>query len=165
MLGSAWNSRKTYAMVNLHMERYTNYLSCYGSQQGEELLECMDGFLRARMKRKEVFGHYSGADFGLILRCEGANEEECEHYCCLRLRSLLAELAGLQPERKLHFHAGVCMIPPMEAERGNYFVRRTNLDIDQLFSFAHTAQQTSHNDAEQIFFLSERLLEEQNWEQ
>lgn len=165
MLGSAWNSRKTYAMVNLHMERYTNYLSCYGSQQGEELLECMDGFLRARMKRKEVFGHYNGADFGLILRCEGANEEECEHYCYLRLRSLLAELAGLQPERKLHFHAGVCMIPPMEAERGNYFVRRTNLDIDQLFSFAHTAQQPSHNDAEQIFFFSEHLLEEQNWEQ
>lgn len=165
MLGSVWNSRKTYAMVNLHMERYTNYLSCYGSKQGEELLECMDGFLRARMKRKEIFGHNNRADFGLILRCEGANEEQCRDYCYLRLRSLLAELAGLQPERKLHFHAGVCMIPPVEAESGKRFIRRKGVDIDQLFSFANTAQTTSHNDAEQIFFFSDRMLEEQSWEQ
>ena len=73
MLGSVWNSRKTYAMVNLHMERYTNYLSCYGSSQGEELLECMDGFLRARMKRKEVFGHHSRAHIAKIFQCERAN--------------------------------------------------------------------------------------------
>lgn len=165
MLGSVWNSRKTYAMVNLHMERYTNYLSCYGSSQGEELLECMDGFLRARMKRKEVFGHHSRADFALIFQCEGDNEEQCRNYCYLRLRSLLAELAGLQPERKLHFHAGVCMIPPVEAETGKRFIKRKNVDVDQLFNFANTAQKSSHTDAEQIFFFSDRMLEEQSWEQ
>ena len=164
ILRNGWNSRKTYAMVNLHMERYTNYLACYGSRQGEELLECMDGFLRARMKRKEVFGHYSNADFGLILQCEGGNEEECRENCYLRLRSLLAELAGLQPERKLHFHAGVCMILPINAS-GKWFEMRKNVDIDQLFSFANTAQSTNHNDAEQIFFFSDRMLEEQTWEQ
>lgn len=165
MLGSRWNSRKTYAIVDLHMERYTNYLSCYGSKQGEELLECMDGFLRARMKRKEVFGHYGKADFGLILQCEGANEEACRQNCYRRLRSLLAELAGLQPERKLHFHAGVCMVLPVNASEGNWYDKRKNVDIDQLFSFANTAQATGHNEAEQIFFFSDRLLEEQSWEQ
>lgn len=165
MLGKPWNSKKIYAIVDLHMERYTNYLSCYGSSQGEELLECMDGFLRARMGRREVFGHHSGADFGLIFPCEGGNEEECRHYCYLRLRSLLAELAGLQPERKLHFHAGVCMILPEEADTEKRFAKRKNVDIDQLFSFASTAQSAAHNDAEQIFFFSERMLEEQSWEQ
>lgn len=165
MLGKPWNSKKIYAMVDLHMERYTNYLSCYGSGQGEELLECMDGFLRARMGRREVFGHHSGADFGLIFPCEGGNEEECRHYCYLRLRSLLAELAGLQPERKLHFHAGVCMILPEEADTEKRFAKRKNVDIDQLFSFATTAQSAAHNDAEQILFFSERMLEEQSWEQ
>lgn len=165
VLGNGWNSRKTYAMVDLHMERYTNYLSCYGSKQGEELLECMDGFLRARMKRKEVFGHYGSADFGLIFRCEGSNEEECQDNCYRRLRSLLAELAGLQPERKLHFHAGVCMIPSVSSATGNWYNQRKNIDIDQLFSFANTAQSTSHNESEQIFFFNERMLEEQSWEQ
>ncbi|MDD7642542.1 MAG: EAL domain-containing protein [bacterium] len=165
VLGSGWNSRKTYAIVDLHMERYTNYLSCYGSKQGEELLECMDGFLRARMKRKEVFGHYGKADFGLILQCEGANEEACRQNCYRRLRSLLAELAGLQPERKLHFHAGVCMVLPVNATEGSWYEKRKNVDIDQLFSFANTAQASGHNEAEQIFFFSDRLLEEQSWEQ
>ena len=165
LLANGWNSRKTYAMVNLHLERYTNYLSCYGSKQGEELLECMDGFLRARMKRKEVFGHYGRADFGLIFRCEGADEEECRNNCYRRLRSLLAELAGLQPERKLHFHAGVCMIPSVNVAIGSWYEKRKNVDIDQLFSFANTAQSASHNELEQIFFFDEKLLEEQGWEQ
>ena len=165
LLANGWNSRKTYAMVNLHLERYTNYLSCYGSKQGEELLECMDGFLRARMKRKEVFGHYGRADFGLIFQCEGADEEECRNNCYRRLRSLLAELAGLQPERKLHFHAGVCMIPSVNVATGNWYEKRKNVDIDQLFSYANTAQSASHNEAEQIFFFDEKLLEEQSWEQ
>lgn len=165
MLGKPWNSKKIYAMVDLHMERYTNYLSCYGSSQGEELLECMDGFLRARMRRREVFGHHGGADFGLMFPCEGENEEACRHYCYLRLRSLLAELAGLQPERKLHFHAGVCMILPKEADTERRFAKRKNVDIDQLFSFAGTARSAGHNDAEPIFFFSRRMLEEQSWEQ
>lgn len=165
MLGSGWNSRKTYAIVDLHLERYANYLSCYGSKQGEELLECMDGFLRARMRRKEVFGHYGKADFGLILQCEGENEEACKTNCYRRLRSLLAELAGLQPERKLHFHAGVCMILPVNATDGHWYQKRKNIDVDQLFSFANTAQASGHNEAEQIFFFSDRLLEEQSWEQ
>lgn len=165
VLGNGWNSRKTYAMVNLHLERYTNYLSCYGSKQGEELLESMDGFLRARMKRKEVFGHYGRADFGLLLKCEGANEEECRDNCHRRLRSLLAELAGLQPERKLHFHAGVCMIPSVNSSSSTWYEKRKNIDIDQLFSYANTAQSSAHNEAEQIFFFNDRMLEEQSWEQ
>lgn len=164
-LRNGWNGRKTYAMVNLHMERYTNYISCFGSKQGEELLECMDGFLSARMKRREVFAHYGGADFGLLMKCEGANEEECKENCYRRLRSLLAELAGLQPERKLHFHAGVSMILSANAAKGDWYNMRKNVDIDQLFSFANTAQASGHNEAEQIFFFSERMLEEQSWEQ
>ena len=56
---------------------------------------------------------------------------QCRNYCYLRLRSLLAELAGLQPERKLHFHAGVCMIPPVEAETGKRFIKRKKVDVDQ----------------------------------
>ena len=164
MLGRILNGRRAYAMVNLHMERYANYLSCYGSRQGEELLECMDGFLRARMGHFEPFGHYGSADFGLIFWCEGADMEEWKAYCHRRLRSLMAELAGLQPERKLHFHAGVCMLPPVAAEKGNRLGRRRDVDVDQLFSYANAAQSTSHNEAEQIFFFDETMLADQSWE-
>ncbi len=164
MLGRILNGRKAYAMINLHMERYANYISCYGSRQGEELLECMDSFLRARMGRFELFGHYGSADFGLLFRCEGTNAEAWKAYCHRRLRSLMAELAGLQPERKLHFHAGVCMVPPVAAEKVNRLGRRREVDVDQLFSYANTAQSASHNEAEQIFFFDETMLADQSWE-
>jgi EAL domain-containing protein (putative c-di-GMP-specific phosphodiesterase class I)/GGDEF domain-containing protein len=164
MLERRWNAHKTYAMVNLHLERYRSYVSAYGSKEGEALMECMDGFLQARMERREVFAHYAGADFGLIMRCQGTDLAEAEDDCYRRLRSLLAELAGLQPERKLHFHAGVCIIPPVELAGRKYWLRRRDTDIDLLFSYANSAQSTAHTESEQIFFFSEAMLEDQSWE-
>lgn len=156
-----WNARRSYAMVDLHLEHYTHYVTCYGSVQGDELLECMDGFLQARMRRHEVFGHYGAADFGLILRCDGADEQTRRENCEKRLRSLLAELAGLQPDRKLHFHAGVYMIDPLTNADRTMRSRRA-VDVDQMFHYANTAQQGVHGDLQQIFFFDAALLERQN---
>ncbi len=165
MLESVWNARKTYALVDLHMEDYTSYVSFFGSKEGAKLMECMDGFLGARMGKKEAYGHHSRADFGLIFPCSGSDAEACRQDCFLRLRSLLAELAGLQPERKLHFHAGVFIIPPVASEGRRFFTRRRDVDIDQMYSFANTAQTESHAESEQIFFFNRRMLEERGWEQ
>jgi EAL domain-containing protein (putative c-di-GMP-specific phosphodiesterase class I) len=124
----------------------------------------MDGFLQARMEHREVFAHYGSADFGLLIKCQGTEIAEVEDDCYRRLRSLLAELAGLQPERKLHFHAGVCMIPPLVPEGKKYSARRKDMDIDQLFSYAIVARRTAHDDSEQIFFFNRQMLEDQSWE-
>ncbi len=158
------NARRPYALVNLHLVHYANYVNCYGSEEGENLLECMDGFLRARMGMSETFGHNGGADFGLILRCQGADETEWKSYCQNRLRSLLAELSSLQPERKLHFHAGVYMIPPAGGS-DRRINRRKHMNINQMFSYASVAQRAECNGKEQIFFFDTALLEAQNWEQ
>lgn len=157
------NARKPYALVNLHLVHYANYVNCYGSEEGENLLECMDGFLRARMGSTETFGHNGGADFGLILRCQGADAAEWKQYCQNRLRSLLAELASLQPERKLHFHAGVYLIEPVNSsDRMN---KRKNMNINQMFSYATAAQRARNGGDAQICFFDTALLEAQNWEQ
>ena len=165
LFSKAWNRRKTYAMVDIHLVHYLNYISCYGSEKGEELLESMDSFLQARIKRTEIYAHNSRADFGLVIRCRGANEEECKAYCYKRLRSLLAELAGLQPEKKLHFHAGVCMLYPRQKERDWLVFSRKNADVEQLFNLANTAQQFNHVESEQIYFFNEKMLEQRRWEQ
>lgn len=161
LLGRFRNARRTYAIVDLHLEHYTNYVTCYGSHEGDMLLECMDGFLQARMRGREVFGHYGAADFGLILRCEGADETARRANCEKRLRSLLAELAGLQPERKLHFHAGVYMLEPVVGADRTMRLRK-EVDIDQMFHYANTAQQGVHGDLQKIFFFDAALLERQN---
>ena len=110
------NAKKPYALVKLRLERYQNFCACYGVDEGEELLEHIYRFLKARIGMTDLFARYGEADFGLLLTCEGLTEENFEVNLNRRMRTLMAELTGLKPEYKIHFHAGVVFIPPAEVE-------------------------------------------------
>ncbi len=159
------NSRKPFAIVNLHLERYQNYCACYGVKAGEELLEAMEGFLKARMGKNEFFARYEGADFGLLLSCEGENEQANQAYCRKRIRSLLAELSGLKPDQKIHFSAGINLIPPYVPEDGKWYHTRKDVDINQLYTYANAARITDAGAEEkQITFFDQEMLDRQVWE-
>lgn len=159
------NSKKAFALVNLHLERYQNYCACYGVKAGEELLEAMDGFLQARVKKNEFFARYEGADFGLLLSCEGETAQEHQENCRKRLRSLVAELTGLKPDQKIHFHAGINMIPPYIPEDGKWYHTRKNVDINQLYTYANAARMSIDCMEEQkITFFDQEMLDKQVWE-
>ena len=159
------NSRKPFAIVNLHMERYHNYCACYGVKAGEELMEAMDGFLNARVGRNEFFARYAGADFGLLLSCVGENEQEYQENCRKRIRSLVAELTGLRPDQKIHFHAGINLIPPYIPEDGKWYHTRKNVDINQLYTYANAARMTGGCTEEQkVTFFDQEMLDKQVWE-
>ena len=165
ILTRLWNNKKTFAIVNLQLERYHNYRACYGVKAGEELLEAMSGFLNARMSKNETFARYEGADFGLLLQCVGNDEEECQESCKKRIRSLLAELTGLRPDQKIHFHAGINMIPPYTAEDGKWYHTRKDVDIDELYTYANAARLESGGVEEQrITFFDHDMLGRQKWE-
>lgn len=158
--------RKTYALVCLHMERYKNYCACYGVKEGDTLLGEAAGFLEARTEKGEVTARNEGADFGMLMCMTGSSEAECEKLCRMRLRTLLAELAGLRPEQKIHFHAGVYMISSDTSEsRRKEKKLRSELDIDQLYNYANAAQASTRcQDEHRIAFFDQELLEEQLWE-
>ena len=159
------NSRKAFAMVDLHLERYNNYRACYGVKAGEELLEAMSGFLSARVGKNEAFARNEGADFGFLIQCAGENEQEYRDYCVKRVRSLLAELTGLRPDQKIRFHAGVDLIPPYIAEDGKWYHARKNVDIDELYTYANAARHESDETQEQrIAFFDQDMLGRQKWE-
>ena len=158
------NRRKTYAVVELHMERYHNYCACYGVSAGEELLESMDGFLEARTDKGELHARYEGADFALLFCCKGESEQECREKILRRVRSLLAELTGLRPEQKLHFHAGICLICPNLTESGRHYADRKNVDIREMYSCANTARLETNCMLEQRFaFFEPKMQEKQLW--
>ncbi len=159
------NSRKAFALVNLQLERYQNYCACYGVKAGEELLEAMDGFMKARVGKNESFARHEGADFGLLLVCEGENEQEYQENCRKRIRSLVAELTGLKPDQKIHFHAGINMIPPYIAEDGKWYHARKGVDINQLYTYAKAAGMTADCLQDQtITFFDQEMLGRQVWE-
>lgn len=161
------NSKKAFAIVNLQFERYQNYCACYGVKAGEELLEAMDGFLKARIRiaKNEFFARHEGANFGLLLVCEGENEQEYQENCRKRIRSLVAELTGLKPDQKIHFHAGINMIPPYIAEDGKWYHARKNVDINQLYTYANAAGMAADCLQDQtVTFFDQEMLGRQVWE-
>ena len=160
------NRRKTFALVCLHMERYKNYCACYGVKEGDALLAETAGFLEARTEKDEVAARNEGADFGMLMSFSGESDEECRKLCRKRLRALLAELAGLRPDQKIHFHAGIYMIYQDAAEnRRKERKLRSEIDFDQLYSYANAAQaSTKCQDEHRIAYFDEELLEEQLWE-
>lgn len=165
VLTRLYSKKKAYAVVNLHLERYQNYCACYGVKAGEELLEAMDGFLRVRVVKDELYARHEGADFGMLLRCEGENEEERQENCRKRIRSLLAELTGLKPEKKIHFHAGITMIPPYAAEDDKWYRARKNVDINQLYTYANAARiATGYGEEQRVTFFDHEMLGRQLWE-
>ena len=159
------NNRKAFALVNLQLERYQNYCACYGVKAGEELLEAMEGFMKARIGKNESFARHEGADFGLLLVCEGENEQEYQENCRKRIRSLVAELTGLKPDQKIHLHAGINMIPPYIAEDGKWYHARKGVDINQLYTYANAAGMTADCLPDQtVTFFDQEMLGRQVWE-
>lgn len=164
ILDKPQNRRRAFAIVVLQLERYTNYCACHGMKEGEALLTGIDGFLRMRTERDEVSVRYESAKFCLLMRCAGDTEEEQRGDCQRRACSLLAELAALQPERKVHFHAGICMLPA-KGERN-----RQDIDILQCCHYADIAGTGPCDCGEtggehKISFFDGAMFKDQVWKQ
>lgn len=148
----------TYAVVNLHMERYQDYCACYGSGEGEELLKKIYGYLNVNMESGETFARFANADFGILMRPDAGGQ--CEN----RLKKILAELTGIQKEQALSFLAGIYMIEPQEEKKMHEAHRRRMLDIDQAYHFASAARRTIQDEkGRHVQVYDQQILDEQLW--
>lgn len=160
------NKKKTYALVNLYVERYQNFCACYGVKAGEDLLEKVAGFLKARVNKGEIFARYEGAEFGMLLCCGNEDLEASQRILQKRLRTLLVELTGLLPEKKIHFSAGAYFVEPKHYENDRWYKKgERRIDIDQCNNYANAARNSSKcHDEQYIAFFDQELLEQQMWE-
>lgn len=157
ILGRIRNLRCTYALINIHMDRYQDYCACYGSKAGEELLKNIDGFLQAKTGRGETFARFARADYGLLFRCDSM--EQCER----RLKKLLAELMGMKQDRKLRYCAGVYGIAPVTDQRDYGLQKRRQTDVEQLYHYASAARVSLKGKGEHIKVFDQQILDEQIW--
>ncbi len=154
------NAGNTYAVVNLHMDRFQDYCACYGNRDGEELLKKMNAFLQVNVGRQETFARFAAADFGLLLRCQ--NAQACEK----RIKKLLAELTGIQSDRIISFHAGIYMISPSARHQksAKAVQPRRQLDVNQLYHYANAARESlPEKDTKYIKLFDDEILQEQLW--
>lgn len=157
LLCQFFHSSNTYAVVNLHMERYQGFCACYGNKAGEELLQSIQGFLEMNVSRGETFARFAKADFGLLLQC--SDMEQCRK----RMKRMLAELTGLERDRVLDWRGGVYLIPPMEHGSGKQ--NRRQIDVEQLYHYANAARgNLQGDDGQYIGVFDEQILQEQLWQ-
>ena len=150
------NAKNAYAVVNLHLDRYSDYCTCYGNKDGEKLLKSINGFLQAKLEKGEVYGRLGGADFGLLLRYE--SDEQIQK----RIKKLIAELVGIREDRKLIFRAGIYVIEA--SNRAKEIQKRRETDIEQVYNYANAARNILYDGGKQLIaFFNEQILNEQLW--
>lgn len=150
------NAGKTYALINLHVNRYSDYCACYGGKEGEDLLKSIHAFLEANMRRQETFAHITAGNFALLLICDSTDDYE------KKLKKLMAELTGVKRDRTPSYSAGIYLITP--AKTNSERKQRKKTDISQLYHYANAARESlSLKDGRYIKVFDEGILQEQLW--
>lgn len=154
------NRKRSFAVVNLHLNKYLDFCSYYGVDAGEQFIRAINGYLRIRTDVGEVHARHSGADFALLLKYKDNAD------LSKRIRTMIAELMGLEQDPNIKFSAGVYLIPSEDSkDYGKLLCNRKNIDIEQLYNYAcEAAIKNKKNGTNLIGFFSDEMLEEERWE-
>ena len=118
LLKKNWASRHKYAMIHIRMHKYRSFCTCFGVQEGEELVEKFYYALKKVIKSKEAMAYHDNAEFGLLVTY--ANEDQLVQ----RIEGLKNSLNAVLPNMKLYFGVGVCEVNSGEK------------DVEQLYNNA-----------------------------
>lgn len=140
------HSRKSYALVQLRLEKYRNFCTAYGVKQGENLLEDLDKAIQAHLFKKEFSGHINESDFAMLMLCDSQGG------LTQRLYNLMNDLQKIKTDQHLSFAAGAIEIK-----------LRKN-DTEELLT--HAANALSHADStkDNVVWFTDSMKEEQVWE-
>ena len=140
-------NRRKYAMVHLRMHKYRSFCTCFGVQEGEELLEKFYYALRKKLNHKEAMAYHENAEFGLLL-CYTDKEQ-----LTARIEELRANLNDVLPGMKMYFCFGVCQVEPGQK------------DVEQLYNNSLIACEIMGEDTEsKIAFFDEEMNKQKLWE-
>lgn len=139
--------KRKYAMVSFRMDRYQSYCSCYGTAEGEVVIEQINAVLAKSVnKRLEAFARYSEAEFGMLLLMDSREQ------LVSRIDNIKAQLIKLLEPRKVDFSVGLYEIVPGDK-------------ADELYSNASIARKNiPSNASEKYFWFDEKMREDQLWE-
>ncbi len=139
--------RYNYAMINLRMEKYRSFCTCFGVKEGEELMEKFYLALKQEIKKNELFAHHDEADFGLLLIYKEDDE------LLARIEKIEQILGRVIPNIKMYFRFGLCI-----ADSNDH-------DVDSLYNNATTALELHPEDSEEkIASYDIEMRKQQLWE-
>ncbi len=138
--------KKTYAVVQLRLEKYHNYCTAYGLKQGENLLEEINTALSGMLNKKEYAAHVEKSDFAMLLNYQ--NNETLE----IRLKNMMNILREHHGGQHLTFSAGVC---PVQSHTD---------DVSIVLTYAGLSLPRTMKIQDEIIWFNDSMKEEQVWE-
>lgn len=136
-----------YAVVNLRMEKYRSFCTCFGVKEGEELMEKFYFAIKKNIKKNELLAHHDEADFGLLVTHK--DEEDLN----ARIEMLEQILSNVIPSIKMYFRFGICI-----ADNNDH-------EVDSLYNNATTALELHPEDSdEKIVSYDIEMKKQQLWE-
>ena len=115
------NKYPEYAILDVRMQKYDSYCTCYGVERGMELIEILYNELSKSVNKYEVLAHSEKADFALLL---GYTDKE-ELYN--RIISITNGLKCASGDDNSKFNVGI------------YEVDDGNIDTECMYNFAGVA--------------------------
>ena len=139
-------SLRSYAVVQLRLNKYHNFCTAYGVKQGENLLEDLDKAISSSLQKKEVCAHTEEADFALLMLCPSRDALD------EKLRSLMNDLRGIKEKQYLTFTCGAVAVD------------MTNRDPATLLSHAGIALSKAAALQKDIVWFADEMKDAQVWE-
>ena len=137
----------TYAMVAFEVNHFRIFCDYNGSNAGDELLEKMNQQLSAMVDKREAYGRYAGAHFGMLIKYQ--SEEQLKE----RLQNIFDKFSKNYTKDRISFSAGV------------YMITDKKVLIDTLYNYAGGAKNTDNGQLEtQISMFNSKIRDQQLWE-
>ena len=138
--------RRSYAVVQLRLEKYRNYCTAYGLKQGENLLEELNADIVSMLDKKEYVAHVEKSDFALLLVYQSQDT------LFIRIKNIMNILRERRNTQRLSFSAGICP------------VKNRSDDVSLLLTCAGLAVPRSLKIQDEIVWFDDSMKEEQVWE-
>lgn len=143
-------AKDRYAVINLRVNKYRNYCTCYGVKSGEYLLERVSEALDLKMRKREIAAHYEKADFAVLVKYTTDGELES------RVNEFIDAISKRIPEVKINMSVGICVLPEVVDK---------NTELKAYYNYAGVALATIDVENERrIAWYSEEMKSNQLWE-
>lgn len=158
-LSSFRSAARTYAIIDMQLEKYRSFCACNGVAEGERLLKDINRWVARAVGKRELCVRYAKSNFALLIGC--VDEEECKS----KLHNLINLLSNNASNTHMIFHVGAYMLYPQKRPTNGRIVRRKNLDVPQYYNYASEARASIEEVEEStVAIFDQKMLDDQMWE-
>ena len=151
-------SALTTSVAVLSVRKYRSFCACHGTAEGEALLEEIQRQLNASLRRGELCGRISEADFCAVLKSSDRGEVR------QRLARVIESVSAVRCARHLHWRAGVYMTGENELWQGRTDIAQMINNASAACNAADGKELPGDGSGLALEFFDSKLLDTQRWE-